>query len=421
MVAAPRPLSHEEWAHAAARAEAAILQRHVDRVWGLPGTALGRVAWPADVAARLHVRWHYWWQAHLLDTLVDAQRRDPSRRRLEVMRTIVRGARVRNLQPVTANNYFDDKAWLALAVQRIGELGPEHAAGDDFALARLQRTADSLSDRLLSDMLGGMRTHQGVLPWRRRGSFYNAPTNGPASILCARAWLLDESHQLLRWIQATLTNSEGLVSDGVNLDRTPPEIETPVYSYCQGATLGAAVEWAWRASQRYPAAGTAAVAGAVDYAGALITAIRSQLSNAEGVVSPTYGGGDGGLFNGITVRYLAVAAVRLREMLADPRLSWEPDRRERVVIASNEAAQMVFASAGAVWAGRREIDGHPLFAADWAGRATIPTSGGSVGVSVAGAVGSSAIPERDLSVQLSGWMALEAAAMLSGLSSNLAA
>ena len=35
------------WANRAASAEAAVAKRHLKRLWGLPGTQLGVVAWPA--------------------------------------------------------------------------------------------------------------------------------------------------------------------------------------------------------------------------------------------------------------------------------------------------------------------------------------------------------------------------------------
>jgi predicted alpha-1,6-mannanase (GH76 family) len=57
----------------------------------------------------------------------------------------------------------------------------------------------------------------------------------------------------------------------------------------------------------------------------------------------------------------------------------------------------VFANAEAVWKGRAEIGGGPIFSAEWRDSAPEPRSG---------------VPEADLSVQLSGWMLLEAAARL---------
>jgi predicted alpha-1,6-mannanase (GH76 family) len=88
-------------------------------------------------------------------------------------------------------------------------------------------------------------------------------------------------------------------------------------------------------------------------------------------------GGDGGLFNGILARYLADAAVRR------PRLP--------------HARDLVLASAESVWENRADTAVGPAFAHDWRKRARRPAAGA---------------PEGDLSVQLSGWMLLEAAARL---------
>jgi predicted alpha-1,6-mannanase (GH76 family) len=50
-----------------------------------------------------------------------------------------------------------------------------------------------------------------------------------------------------------------------------------------------------------------------------------------------------------------------------------------------------------------------LFAAFWDRTAELPRAGGKSAEFVEGAVNASEIPERDLSVQLSGWMLMEAA------------
>ena len=58
------------WANRAASAEAAVTARPLRRQWGLPGTQLGVVAWPAATRLRGLGTWHYWWQAHLIDAAV---------------------------------------------------------------------------------------------------------------------------------------------------------------------------------------------------------------------------------------------------------------------------------------------------------------------------------------------------------------
>lgn len=112
--------------------------------------------------------------------------------------------------------------------------------------------------------------------------------------------------------------------------------------------------------------------------GRLVTAVAARLA-PDGVLVGC-GLGDGGLFAGITARYLALVATCLPTGTLDL-------RRARTV-----AADLVRESAGAAWAHREQIDGLPRFGADWS------------------------VPARpapaDLSVQLSAWMLLEAAATL---------
>ena len=119
---------------------------------------------------------------------------------------------------------------------------------------------------------------------------------------------------------------------------------------------------------------------------------------APGGVLKGAGGGDGGLFAGITARYLALAANEL------------PDDG-----ATRSAARdIVLASATAAWDNRADVDGLPLFAAFWDRTAEVPGKCAESGGKVDGAVFESPSPERDLSVQVSGWMLMEAANTVSG-------
>jgi predicted alpha-1,6-mannanase (GH76 family) len=78
------------------------------------------------------------------------------------------------------------------------------------------------------------------------------------------------------------------------------------------------------------------------------------------------------------------------------------------------AAAIVHASATAAWANRLQVEGEPLFGHDWSKPAQLP--GGSAGAghfTSGGSVTPSKVPERDLSVQLSGWLLMEAAFQVS--------
>ncbi|MFT4199226.1 MAG: fructose-bisphosphate aldolase, partial [Gordonia sp. (in: high G+C Gram-positive bacteria)] len=112
------------------------------------------------------------------------------------------------------------------------------------------------------------------------------------------------------------------------------------------------------------------------------------------------GGGDGGLFAGILVRYLALVATDL------------PDGEGAADVRAR-AARIVLDSADAIWQTRAIVNDQPIFSADWRHDAVIPTAAGVEAQFIAGAVTSSETPERDLSVQLSAWKALEAAARVS--------
>ena len=87
-----------------------------------------------------------------------------------------------------------------------------------------------------------------------------------------------------------------------------------------------------------------------------------------------------------------------------------PDDQKLSRATKRLAAKLVVSTADAVWDQRLEVNGLPVFSADWTRQAEIPRSGGRIAGSSGGVVAGSEIAERDLSVQLSGWMAIEAAA-----------
>ena len=343
-----------DWSERAGIAERAVVRRHLRRFAGVvPATRIGRVRWPRRAPAA-PFPWHYWWQAHLLDCLVDAQLRSPGPQRARAIRTLGRSMWWRNAGSWT-NRYYDDIAWLGLAVQRAG------------ALAR--RSGPSALGAITEQLHEGWTEHGGGgIWWRRHDDFKNAPANGPAAILLARDGQVSFAAAIADWMDEALVDPDsGLVRDGVRLasDGTVRAVEGFIYTYCQGVYLGACVELAERdGHQRW-----------ADRAVAIVDAMINRLVGPDGVL-PGQGGGDGGLFAGITARYLADAALR-RPELTDP------------------ASRLVLAGAAAAWNGRAEIGGGPVFSADWRRPAPQPRKG---------------VPEADLSVQLSAWMVLEAAA-----------
>jgi predicted alpha-1,6-mannanase (GH76 family) len=157
------------------------------------------------------------------------------------------------------------------------------------------------------------------------------------------------------------------------------------YTYCQGVVIGLETELAARTED----------ADHAQRVHRLVAAVDKEMA-PDGVIKGA-GGGDGGLFNGVTARYLALVVTTL------------PNNSPEDTAAIATAQNIVISSAQSAWDYRQTLDGLPLFGPFWDRNAELPVAGGQDAQFVEGAVNSSSIPERDLSVQLSGWMLMEAA------------
>lgn len=368
----------ELWSQRADAAEGAVVERHMRRLWGLPGTTLGVVAWPPVRRERLFLRWHYWWQAHLLDCAVDAADRELTPKRRRRLNKVTRAHRTRNLGRWT-NNYYDDMAWLGLALERAQR---QHFVGNRGGIAQIET---ELFDAWAPAEGGG-------IPWRKKDDFYNAPANGPAAIMLARTGRLWRAQEMSDWMDLTLRDPRtGLIVDGVHSTRAlvgtgrQAEVERAIYSYCQGVTLGLETELAVRLGEPRHA----------NRVHTLVDAVENHLT--RNLVITGGGGGDGGLFNSILARYLAVVAVEL------------PGDSDADDHARELAAAIVLNSAEAAWKHRLEVEDKPMFGADWTRDARFPGQGLHIATFAEGTVRPSEVPERDLSVQLGGWMLTEAA------------
>ncbi len=357
------------WGNRAASAEAAIAARHLKKLWALPGTQLGVVAWPPTKRDKRFLTWHYWWQAHLLDCLIDAQVRDPKPERVASIVRQIRSHRLRN-NGSWINAYYDDMAWLALAIERAGRLVGVEKPG------ACQKLAEQFLNAWVPEDGGG-------IPWRKQDQFFNAPANGPAGIFLARYDdRLRRAQQMADWIDENLIDPDThLVFDGIKAG----SLVRAQYTYCQGVVVGLETELAVRTVDERHA----------QRVHRLVAAISEQMA-PDGVLKGT-GGGDGGLFGGVTARYLALVATSL------------PGDSAEDVAARDTARTIVLTSAQSAWDYRQTVDGLPLFGPFWDRAAVLPVAGGKEAEFVEGAVNASEVPERDLSVQLSGWMLMEAA------------
>lgn len=227
----------------------------------------------------------------------------------------------------------------------------------------------------------------GGIPWCKGSDFYNTPANGPAGIMLARTGKLWRAQATADWIDETLRDPDsGLIFDGIRRDGT---LERAIYSYCQGVTLGLETELSTRLGEPRHR----------ERVHKLVDAVYDGMTE-YGVITGG-GGGDGGLFNAILARYLAFVVVNL---------SWETHEDLR---ARELAAQIVLSSAEAAWNNRLQIEGLPLFGHDWTKDAQLPSLSGDIATFAAGTVRSSSVPEQDLSVQVGGWMLMEAAFVVS--------
>jgi len=191
---AERTSSHAE------AAAVSVTDTFVHRILGVPGALIGsvQVPDPRPLSQRLNT-WHYWWQAHLLECIIDAGQRHlregritEAQEQLHRARSLLRGINVRNLGRY-ANDYFDDMAWLTLAVGRMNSFSIELTGANDVAA---QDAGAALFEQLAKGFAPG-----GGMSWRKsKRDFVNAAATAPAAIAYARAGDPHTAAALMDWI-----------------------------------------------------------------------------------------------------------------------------------------------------------------------------------------------------------------------------
>jgi predicted alpha-1,6-mannanase (GH76 family) len=392
------------WGQRADEAARSVTHLFGQRLFFLPGTHIAATLRPSGRIGNLRRPWHYWWQAHYLDCLVDTGFRElgkagqppakfdgdarPSAGRLASR--LVTGIRLRNFLTYV-NHYYDDMAWLALSTLRLERLAEQSREPSPRRQERIRKSLTLQFDSASTDDLGG-----GTF-WSTKRDFKNTPATAPVALYYARTGNTAKAQSLLDWLDGRLFDAtRGLYLDGIRIRSTGETVvEDAVYTYNQGPVLGALLELGGTANLERAATVVRAVATHLTLPGAAITGQPATAADPKsnpdaGMVLRCDGTGDGGLFTGILTRYLALAATD-RRLPRDVRTT---------------AAGLVTGTAGALWAGRRGITageplarngrpGSPVFSSD-------PLRPAGVTYPPGAAV--------ELSTQLQAWMALESAA-----------
>ncbi|MDQ6751946.1 MAG: glycosyl hydrolase [Actinomycetota bacterium] len=389
------------WSFRAQTAADAVNTNFGHRLLGLPGTWIGSIRSPASNALLPWSEWHYWWQAHYLDALVDSAWRqhatvlapagtspavagpepgagrlpEPLQRGEALLRTI----RIRNFLRL-ANSFYDDMAWLALASGRADALARRLRPG---GLPCAGRAAAALGAQLADAHTGDLG---GGVFWSRKRDFKNTPATAPSALYFARNGQPERAQDLLDWLRSTLFDpGYGFYMDGVHPHPDGAEIERTIYTYNQGPVMGALLELG----------GGRNLASAAELIHAIGRHLTQDLApDGDGGGGASRGGpgsvrrlrplrlegaGDRGLFTGILVRYLSIAARHH----ALP----EADR--------GTAAVLVLDTAEALWSGRRS-EPFTAFQQEFVGPPAAQPDAAAV----------------ELSTQLQAWMAFECAFQL---------
>ncbi|NML64968.1 glycosyl hydrolase [Hymenobacter sp. RP-2-7] len=238
---------------------------------------------------------NYWWQAHGLDVLVDGYQRTKVLDYTARMQLQQQGTKKKNGNTYL-NNFYDDMAWQALANLRAYQ-------------ATQDQSYKATAQLLWTDLKGGWNTNQGGgIAWKKDQLDYkNTPANAPVAILGARLYQLDRNPDDLAWAQKIydwqkknlVDPTTGAVWDGINRQGNGQVDKDWRFSYNQGTFLGAGLEL-YRATQQ---------SSYLDDANRTASYVLNDSQLSPNGILKDEGGGDGGLFKGILVRYLALLAT----------------------------------------------------------------------------------------------------------------
>lgn len=224
---------------------------------------------------------NYWWQANAIDVLAEGVQLKLDVPCAQIINDLYEAIIVRGALTTT---YNDDRNWMALAL-----LHAYKVTGRREYLATAQQ---------LFDLVYQSWQPSGGIVWNDSGSSYrNTAANAPAAILGASLYMatrnrddLLRAQQIYHWEWVHLVSRHGTVWDGVQGN----SVQTSQYSYNSGVVIGAAVRL-WQATGDETYLRDAELVGSRSISE--FAWLNTGLIQSEGQ-------GDGGLFNGIYVRYL---------------------------------------------------------------------------------------------------------------------
>jgi predicted alpha-1,6-mannanase (GH76 family) len=233
---------------------------------------------------------HYWPQAHALEVLADAYTRSNKSQYRTYMDDWMTGVKQKNGNSFI-NEFYDDMEWNGIAMLRAYNITND---------AKFKTGVD----QVWADIKGGWNTTMGGgIAWRKAMPGYkNTPANAPACILAARLYRkfnqasdLEWAHKLYNWLKDSLYEAgTGFVYDGINNNGDGLR-STWKFTYNHGVFIGAALELYNITKDVVYLNDAMKVAN--------FTLSDNTLTNASDRLLRDEGGGDGGLFKGIFVRY----------------------------------------------------------------------------------------------------------------------
>lgn len=293
------------WADYSAKAQNTMYKTF----WNTTGYYYNQAYYPANDS--LHTGYNYWWNAHVMDLLVDGYNRTKSPIFTQRMTALKSGVFAKCQSSTTNkwwNTFYDDMEWMGLATFRAYE-----ATKDDV----WKTSAIDLWNMIKG---GWTNVKGGGIMWAGGSpNSKNACSNAPAMILAGKLYKLTGEQTYLDWakkIQIWMADSLVDSKTGLVWDAVGNHNYGNCYTYNQGTYMGGCVElYNITGEQKY-------LDAAVKVADYVINPASVEKKFSIGGILTGEGTGDGGLFKGIFMRYL-------QQFISYKIL--DPDRQEKYI------------------------------------------------------------------------------------------